>query len=149
MLNLQACKIKFEFEFGSIDNRFMQVTVINRDQTNLVTPNDSNIGIVEIDIELPTQIILTFTGKNPDTDTLADENGNITKDIYVKIVSILLDGFELNDTYLHQKIKLLTETNQEIITSYIGFNGSIQMDLSESSVFSQYLLMTMANPTRL
>ena len=145
MTNLQACKIQFKFEFGLINNQFMQVNVINGNQNNLVIPNNNNIGIVEFSVELPTQIMLTFTGKNPNTDTLVDENGNITKDMYVKIVSILLDGFELNNIFLHQKIKLLTETNQEIITSYVGFNGSIRIDLSESSVFSQYLLMNLAN----
>jgi hypothetical protein len=61
--------------------------------------------------------------------------------MYFKIVSILLDGFELNNIFLHQKIKLLTETNQEIMTSYVGLNGAVLIDLSESSVFSQYLLM--------
>jgi hypothetical protein len=145
MPNLHACKIQFKFEFGSIDNRFIQVIVINGNQTNLVIPNDDHIGIAELSIELPTQLILTFTGKDPNTDTLVDKNGNITKDMYVKIISISLDGFELNNIFLHQKIKLLTETNQEITTSYVGFNGTVLIDMSESSVFSQYLSMNSVN----
>ena len=61
--------------------------------------------------------------------------------MYVKITAITLDKFKLNKIFLHQKMKLLTENKKEITTSYIGFNGSIFIDMPESTVFSQYLLM--------
>lgn len=133
--------MKFTFEFGLLDNRYMQTSVTSGKYNQLVIPASNNIGTVDFDVELPAQIILKFSGKNSDTDTLIDENGNIISDMYVKIDSISMDGFELSKIFLHQKITLLTESGQKIQTSYFGFNGISIIELPESSVFSQYLLM--------
>ena len=115
--------MKFTFEFGLLDNRYMQTSVTSGKYNQLVIPASNNIGTVDFDVELPAQIILKFSGKNSDTDTLIDENGNIISDMYVKIDSISMDGFELSKIFLHQKITLLTESGQKIQTSYFGFNG--------------------------
>ena len=133
--------MQFKFEFGLFDNRHMQVQVINGDYTNLVSPNSDNVGTVDFDIELPTCVILKFSGKNSKTDTSVDAEGNIISDMYVKINSISMDGFELNNVFLHQKIKLLTESGSEIQAPYIGFNGTVTIEMSESCVFFQYLSM--------
>jgi hypothetical protein len=119
----------------------MQTSVMSGKYSQLVIPNSDNIGTVDFDVELPTQVVLKFSGKNSDTDTLIDENGNIISDMYVKINSASMDGFDLNKIFLHQKIKLLTESGQAIQTSYFGFNGISTIEMPESSVFSQYLLM--------
>lgn len=141
MAKLNTCKIQFKFDFGLVDNRFMQTSVITSNNIYSIIPDKNKSGIVEFDIDLPTQVMLKFTGKNSNTDTLIDDNGNIVGDMYVKITAITLDKFKLNKIFLHQKMKLLTENKKEITTSYIGFNGSIFIDMPESTVFSQYLLM--------
>jgi hypothetical protein len=141
MPKINSCTFKIVFEFGSIDSRIMQTTVVNGDFTKRVIPNKNNIATVEFGIDLPTQIVLYFTGKNANTDTLVDENGKIVGDMYVKILQVSMDGFELNEKFLHQKMKIQTEAGAEIVTSYIGFNGSMCINMAESDIFSQYLLM--------
>ena len=144
MPNFSRCTIDFKFEFGTIDGRAMTLEISTPTETILVIPNqiDSRlIGDTKIEVDLPTQIVLKFTGKNYNTDTIVDENGNIVKDIYIKILSMRMDGFKLNEKFLHQKIKVVTDQSQQYNTAYIGFNGLIEFDLNEPNVFLQYLTL--------
>ena len=143
MPKISSCIFKIVFEFGSIDGRIMQITVVNGDFTKQVIPDKNNIATVEFGIDLPTQIMLYFTGKNANTDTLVGEDGKIISDMYVKILEVAMDGFTLNEKFLHQKMKIQTESGSEIVTSYVGFNGSMCIDLAESDIFSQYLLLNL------
>ena len=140
MPKLNRCTIGFEFEFGSINDRYTKVNITHKGQVWTICPNN-NRGSIKFDIDLPTQVVLQFTGKDPDTDTLVDQDGNIVGDMYVKIISISLDGFKIKENFLHQKMKLLTDNGQEVVSSYIGFNGKILLDMPESDVFSQYFSM--------
>ena len=135
---MNKCTINFEFEFGMIDNRHMNMTIQNQDNLMHVVPHLNNKATASMEIALPTEIKMTFFGKNPE-DTCIDSQGNITQDMYVKILKIDFDGFDLNEIFLHQKIKLHTEHGSEITTSYVGFNGSIVLNFPESNVFTQYL----------
>ena len=142
MIKFNNCTVEFQFEFSAIAGRHMQVAItVNSNDLYTVTPTDTLVTGTKINIELPSQIVLTFFGKNHNTDTVLDSDGNITQDIFVKILSISIDGFQLNEKFLHQKLKLVTVDNQEIFTAYIGFNGNITIDLSAHTVFSQYLSM--------
>jgi len=142
MIKFNNCTVEFQFEFGVIAGRHMQIAItVNSNDLYTVTPTDTLVTGTKINIELPSQIVLTFFGKNYNTDTVSDIDGNITQDIFVKILSMSIDGFQLNEKFLHQKLKLVTVDNQEIFTAYIGFNGNITIDLSTHTVFSQYLSM--------
>lgn len=142
MIKFNNCTVEFQFEFSAIAGRHMQVAIIvNSNDLYTVNPTDKLVTGTKINVELPSQIVLTFFGKNHNTDTVLDSDGNITQDIFVKILSISIDGFQLNENFLHQKLKLVTVDNQEIFTTYIGFNGNITIDLSKHTVFSQYLSM--------
>ena len=140
MSNLNTCKLGFKFEFGKIDDRHMLVEVIHGDAVDIVLPELDGQAKLQLDICLPTKITLKFSGKNANTDTIVDNQGKIIADVYVKIVKIDFDGFELSEIFMHQKIKLYTEDNTEIVTSYIGFNGSVDLNFTELDVFKQYLL---------
>ena len=138
MIKFNNCTVEFQFEFSAIAGRHMQVAIIvNSNDLYTVTPIDTLVTGTKINVELPSQIVLTFFGKNHNTDTVSDSDGNITQDIFVKILSMSIDGFQLNEKFLHQKLKLVTVDNQEIFTAYIGFNGNITIDLSTHTVFSQ------------
>ena len=90
-------------------------------------------------LELPAQVTITTSGKNHRYDTKVDESGNIYEDLAVQIESIKLDSFDLNDKYIHQKINILTESGETHTTSYIGFNGTININFDENNVFAQIL----------
>lgn len=139
MLEFNTCKIGLEFEFGTVQGRHMTLEIFHDECSTIVSPGHDNKTRIEFDIALPTQILLQFKGKDPNHDTIVDDQGNITADVFVKIVKIDLDGFELNETFMHKKIKLCTDDGREIVSSYIGFNGTVYFDLIESDVFKQYL----------
>jgi len=106
---------------------------------NPVNPSDENYAIFEKQLYLPTELVIKTSGKDHNHDTKIDEAGNIHEDLAVQIESIMLDSFELGEVYLHQKIKILTESGEEHTTSYFGFNGTIVLNFSEKNVFSQVL----------
>ena len=138
MPKLDTCKIGFEFEFGVIQDRHMTLQILHDDNVFMVAGSEGKANL-EFDIVLPTRIVLKFSGKNPNTDTLVDSTGNIIEDMYVKITKVNFDGFDLSDMFLHKKIVLDTNDGQQIVTSYIGFNGTINFEFNESTVFKQYL----------
>ncbi len=137
MTSFNKCNIKFKFEFGSIEQRSMNVTAICNNECYTV----DTYGIMEFEIVLPTTIILNVSGKNYNTDTIVDADGNILQDIFVKIDSITIDNFPLNKIFLHQRITLRTDTDQNITASYFGFNGTAAIELKENTVFAQLLSM--------
>lgn len=104
-----------------------------------VNPSDENYAIFEKQLYLPTKLVIKIVGKDHNHDTKIDAAGNIYEDLAVQIESISLDSFELSEIYLHQRIKILTESGEEHTTSYFGFNGTIVLDFSESNVFLQVL----------
>ena len=137
MTNFNKCNIKFKFEFGSIEQRSMNITAICNNKCYTVDKS----GVIEFGIVLPTTIILNVSGKNYNTDTIVDADGNILQDIFVKIDSITIDNFPLNKLFLHQRITLSTDTDQNITSSYFGFNGTAAIELKENTVFAQLLSM--------
>ncbi len=137
MTDFNKCNIKFKFEFGSIGQRSMNVTATCNNKCYTVAPS----GIIGFEISLPTTIILDVSGKNYNTDTIVAADGTILQDIFAKIDSIIIDNFPLNQLFLHQRITLSTDTDQNVITSYFGFNGTVTIELKEDTVFAQLLSM--------
>lgn len=141
MHRLNSCNLEFKFEFGLVDGRYMQTTIQVNSTEYTVIPNNSCFNTKQLVVDLPTQVVLKFTGKNTDTDTIVDNNGQIIKDMFVKIISISLDGFILPEKFLHQQLILVTDTGQQINSAYIGFNGKLVIDMPQKTVFLQYLSM--------
>ncbi len=121
-----------DFEFGSIDGRVMTLTV---NQINV----ESTAPSCDVLITLPGQVELIFSGKNKSADTKVDMQGQILADMYVKILSIRLDGLELPNWVVQKKLILITENGKQLNTSYIGFNGKIVITMPEKNVFLQYM----------
>jgi len=138
MHDFSKCRLQIKLEFESIGSKIMNVDI----NGHRVIPTDVNgklLSVTEFDIVLPTEVLITFSNKDPNFDTIVDQTGNITQDLCVKIKSIALDGFKLNEKYLHQKLSIVTENGNSITTSYIGFNGQMSLTFDKSDVFSQYL----------
>ena len=123
-------KLKIDIEQGSIDGRSMLVKLISDQQQ--INFADS----IEIDIELPTNITLVFSGKNHMTDTIIDKDNKIIADMYTKITKIELDGVPFPIAYIRKCLCLETQ-DQKIYTSYIGFNGQMILKFEETTVFQQ------------
>lgn len=144
MPNFETCKLKIDFEFGSARNKFMTARAEHDGQVINIEPNGTGpkkSSSLELDITLPTKIVLSFQGKVPGEDTVIDAQGNILEDVYVQIVGVSLDGFKTNEKFLYQKMFLETDDGQSIMTNYAGFDGRIILNLDKQDVFAQYLWM--------
>lgn len=142
MTKINECCIEFEFEFSYVNNKLMQVQLIN-DQ-NIVSvdtqhAHDRYWAVAKINVKFPTTVKLEFKGKDPNVDTILDDKGNILEDLYVRITAVRLDGFDLRENFLHQRLTIHTLDNQFWTTSYIGFNGTMTINFEKSNTFSQYL----------
>jgi hypothetical protein len=126
--------LDIEFEFGSIDGRYMTVQVNGQE----VVPTNPHITV---DISLPTTVRIDYSGKDSQNDTKLDESGNIIADLYAKIKTMRLDGFPMSQTYLYQKLTMHTQDGQVFNTCYAGFNGYMEVVLDQPTVFAQYILM--------
>lgn len=144
MSKLSTFALEIKLEFGKCQNQIMEMILsVNNNDPIWIQPDANGLVAINLNIDLPSQVVLQFKGKDANTGTIVDANGNIVEDMYVKFLSIALDGFNLSEKFLHQKIKLLAENGQEIFSSYVGFNGIVVLDLTESDVFSQYLKMNL------
>jgi hypothetical protein len=140
---ISDCYLEIDFEFVPLEHKLMQVTVSHTHNKIFVTPelvNGSYLATTRINITLPTQVMLEFSGKGPN-DTVVDAVGNITADLMVKIISIKLDGFVV-DQNLFYRLLVLTSTDNSIWNGpIIGFNGTMNIDLNKDNVFSQFMAL--------
>jgi hypothetical protein len=90
------------------------------------------------DVILPTRITLVVHGKDMANDTTVDVNGKILEDLYVKITGVYLDGFDLGQEFLYKKINFITKDGT-LNTPYLGFNGRVEFDLDQITVFDQVM----------
>jgi len=141
MKKLNHCYIEIEFEFGCVNDKAMSVVLCSNENDLSVIPeliDGKWLAKSKIYVELPSTIQLSFSGKNQLTDVILDSTGNIIKDLYVKILNVSIDGFKLNEKFIHQQLTINTTDGKNWTTSYIGFNGNMMIDLTEKNVFLQY-----------
>ncbi len=130
MANLNSARFEIKLEFGQLSSgKTMKATLFY---------NDHECSGYAVDVELPAKLKLAVSGKDIAVDTILDDQGNILQDLYVKIIAVSLDGFELNSIFLHQGIKFVTDQDT-IITSYFGYNGYVEFVLDCPNVFQQIM----------
>ena len=142
MIPLDSCVVSFDLTFDHIDNQIMQVVLSNNNKQVHVHPmlvNEKHTATAEIHVRLPTEIVLKFTGKNYHNGTVIDQQGNILKDICIKIKNMRLDGLLVDQYYLQQRLILVDDTGTEWIGPYIGRNGIMKIALQEDNIFSQFI----------
>ncbi len=101
---LNTIDILFEFEYGPIDDRFMQIEISANEQTLLV--NTANEVLVR-QISLPSSISLKFSGKTPGRDTKIDSAGNIVQDMYVKLLGLKIDNLKVPEWVIQKRYLIL------------------------------------------
>lgn len=127
-----------EFEAGSAVGNYMHVTIVNNNYEQTVVPDSPGKYKMGLPIELPETVQLKFSNKTVH-DTLVDKNNQVTADTYIKIIRVSVDGFPLSDVYLQQKILLITESNDQVYSNYIGFNGTVDLVFDRDTVLGQVL----------
>lgn len=141
MTNLAKCKLEMLFEFGRARDEFMNLVVVYENKKISVIPiidGDNGSACLNLEIELPCSILFEVSNKQIH-DTIVDQHNNIVKDCFIKLVSLAIDGFRLNQIFLCQKIHLETEHNGIVASNYFGFNGRVKLDFTKSNVMTQVL----------
>lgn len=133
-----AAELSVEFEVDTAVGNFMHVAIVSDTYEQTVVPDRSGKYKIHLPIELPETVQLKFSNKTVH-DTLVDENNQVTADTYIKVSRIAIDGFPLNDVYLQQKLLLITESNDQIYSNYIGFNGTVDLVFDRDTVLGQVL----------
>jgi hypothetical protein len=134
--NYNYCNFSIKFLFNEIDGKTMSVKVNINDEQEIIISNQKSY-VFSKEIILPSLIRLNFFGKNQNTDTIVDENNTIVKDKSVIIESMSLDQIDIDEAHMHSLIKLHTQDNTIVHSNYIGFNGHVDLDLTQTNVFFQ------------
>jgi len=129
-------EIKFLFEFGYVKNKTMTVKFIGDDI--VINPTGEKFVEQSLFVNLPKKIKIDFSGKDMKNDTIIEDN-KIIADKFVKICSIKLDMFPINEVYLQQNIVINCENQSKIATNYVGFNGYIDLNLNKTNIFEQIM----------
>ena len=112
---------------------------------NISTDNDTIHDLIQNhsgsylyvkELILPTTVRLEFSGKNLNCDTIIDQTGKIIKDKCVIVESITLDNIKISKNALSRCIKLKNDS-QEIVSTYVGLNGTVLLELKKSNVLFQ------------
>lgn len=143
-MNQSECLISIEFEFFPLRNKNMSVSAELNDEIDVIEAENHFTTTTKTytkKITLPQKIKLKFNGKNNKIDTIVNKDGEIIADKHVKIKSIKLDVFECSEIFLKQKLNLITNDKKSLQTNYIGFDGIMEIDLLEDSVFKQFTKM--------
>lgn len=135
---LNHCRLGLKFYFRCVNDSGMAVVINYNDHREIIADQHGAFAC-NFNIALPTTIKLTFSGKDNLTDTVVDSNGKIIEDKAVIIQEITLDNIPISDVYIKKYLKLTTLDQQEIYTSYIGFNGIMELDLDRPNVFLQLM----------
>lgn len=141
MQKINHCYVEFDLEFGTVNDKFLSLSISAGDHSIDVYPelvDGKFLARPRLYIDLPTVVKLNFSGKDPTVDVVMDLSGKIVQDLYVKILKVNIDGFELNEKFIHQGLTINTVDGESWTTSYIGFNGEIKIDLAQPNVFLQY-----------
>ena len=130
MSNLKQGRFELKLKFGQLSSGKM----ISAD----MFPEDRLCSGYTVDITLPTKITLVVHGKDMKYDTEIDNEGNMVRDLYVRITEVYLDGFDLGVDFLYKKINFIT--NDGVLTTpYLGFNGRVEFDLDQPTIFDQVM----------
>jgi hypothetical protein len=118
-------KVEFNFEFG-IYNGSMSVA-IKQGKHKLF----ESIGNVQknltavIDLALPGELTIQLDGKNNNTDTSVDSQGNIVADKYVRLQFLRVGRVPVSHANLYNLCRYTTTAGTQINDTYWGWNGEV------------------------
>ncbi len=95
---------------------------------------------VNLDLTLPTKLIIELSNKNYNLDTQVDSQGKILADKYIKLLEMKLGNMPIEPVNLFKICNYETDKGMKFYDTYWGFNGTITIDFNQKS-FIKYLLL--------
>lgn len=124
--------IKLDFKIGKIDNKSMTMIVLHENIKKVYSNLEDEFSL-QMSINFPTQIKLVLLGKK-NNDTVFDKNQNVVQDKFIQLDKLAVDNLQCSQSYLKNKIKLITADNQEIYDNYWGSNGEVVLDFNQKNI---------------
>ena len=124
-------RLDCEFVFGKC-NGSMNLEVYSNDKliSQYINPIEEKI-LLTTQIDLPTRLKFVTSGKNHNTDTVVDQNGNIIADKYV-----ILQVFKLGLIVVNSNLLFSICSNNN---TFWGFNEEITIDIDEKDFIKWHL----------
>ena len=129
-----SADLKLTFEVSQLNGKSMSLTFLNSDKIETFDQLANGVFVYETKLEFPAKFSIQVSGKGP-LDTEVDAQGNVVKDLYIKLSDINVDGLSCHPTYVHQSINLITNGGEKILTNYWGFNGHVNLDFDYQNSF--------------
>lgn len=126
--------LRLEFTVSRLEHKGPTLIISNNSVTETLNNLSAGPLIYETKITFPCKFQIFMQGKGP-ADTVVDQDGNIIKDIFVRLDNINVDGFSCHPVYLHRNIWLETDCGQKIQTNYWGFNGQVNLNFDYPNSF--------------
>ncbi len=132
-------EVQLTFEVGHC-NGSMSLQVFGNNQ-QLFTRNDLTEQQISLDLnlDLPGTIKIVLGNKNNNTDTRIDHNGQVLQDKYIKLSEMTVARVPVKSSVLFDLCNYLTETGQQSQDTYWGWNGTVQINLNESTPVTWHL----------
>jgi len=135
MAKFNQSLVKLQFKFVELNNEYMNLNIVLSDRFIPVSP--AQFQTIEFYINFPTEIVLDVSGKNMNSDTVLDDQGNIIKDKHIELTKVIIDNIAVPSLYLKKWPELNGNNN-----SYFGFNGQFKLKFLEKNSFT-FLLKTL------
>lgn len=127
MEKLNRSQVQLYFKFGQVRGEYMSVHV----NGVAVVPDSDENAMITLCVDFPCELLITLDGKDNNTDTIVDNDGNIVQDKFVQLTEARVDRIIVNNHFL-QKWPVI---NDSFITCYFGFNGQVSLKFDEPTGF--------------
>jgi putative lipoic acid-binding regulatory protein len=127
-------ELTLDFHVSQLNQKSMSITFVNNDLPQTIEHLDEGEYTYKTKIEFPTKFIIKVAGKGP-RDTQIDDQGNILKDMCIKLTNITVDGLSCSPEYVYHHITLHTDSGQVVQSNYWGFNGYVELNFDYTNSF--------------
>ena len=119
------------FEYGAYNGKMsMLINGKQHDQT-----------IVNLDLTLPSKLIIELSNKNYNLDTQMNSQGKILADKYIKLLEMKLGNMPIEPVNLFKICYYETDKSMKFYDTYWGFNGTVTIDFNQKSLIKYLLLL--------
>jgi len=127
--------LSIEFVTTAVNSRTMHLSIDTQDSIETIGTLPEGKWVWKKYITLPARVCLWFDNRNGVT-TLVDEQGNITKNMSVKINTVSLDGLPCWEYWTeHSIITECSDTQNLLIGSTVCANGCVELLFDATSAF--------------
>jgi hypothetical protein len=126
-------RVEFNFEFG-IYNGSMSVSIKQGDHKLFESIDNIQKNLVAI-IDLVSHGTLTIQldGKNNNSDTEVDSQGNIVADKYVRLQNLIVGRVPVSHANLYNLCRYTTITGTQVNDTYWGWNGEVCVNFDQTN----------------